>query len=182
MAKDHRLFAFYHLAAYTGARRGELLNLRCRDIDLASAQVHISGSTAVIGGRRIEGTTKSGRSRTISIDAGTIQVLREHRARQAEECLAAGPRWTGSDQYVFTTSWGSPIHPDTVSSLMTDLIKTYNAAVRRAALVNCYRTPGCMICGTFTRRPCCSPACPSMSSRPAWAMPIRRSRCGSTRT
>lgn len=30
----HRLFAFYHLAAYTGARRGELLNLRWSNIDV----------------------------------------------------------------------------------------------------------------------------------------------------
>ena len=27
-ARQHRLFAFFHLAAYTGARRGELLNLQ----------------------------------------------------------------------------------------------------------------------------------------------------------
>jgi len=130
VAKTHRLFAFYHLAAYTVARRGELLNLRWRDIDLASAEVHISGSTAVVGGRRIEGTTKSGRSRTVSIDEGTVQVLRDHRARQAEERLTAGSQWTGSDQYVFTTSWSGPVHPDTVSSLMSDLIKANNTAVR----------------------------------------------------
>ena len=130
MAKTHRLFAFYHLAAYTGARRGELLNLRWHDVDLASGEVQINGSTAVVGGARIEGTTKSGRSRTVSIDEGTAQVLREHRARQAGERLTAGPQWTGSDQYMFTTVWGSPVHPDTVSSLMTDLINTYNAAVR----------------------------------------------------
>jgi len=130
VAKAHRLFAFYHLAAYTGARRGELLNLRWRDIDLASAEAHISGSTAAIGGTRIEGTTKSGRSRTVSIDAGTVQMLREHRARQAEERLAAGLRWTDSDQYVFTTGWGSPIHPDTASSLMADLIKAHNTTVQ----------------------------------------------------
>ena len=128
--RTHRLFAFYHLAAYTGARRGELLNLRWRDIGLTSGEVHISGSTAVVGGTRIEGTTKSGRSRTVSIDEGTVQVLREHRARQAEERLTAGPQWTDSDQYVFTTTWGSPVHPDTVSSLVTDLINTNNTAVR----------------------------------------------------
>jgi integrase len=133
-AKTHRLSAFYHLAAYTGARRGELLNLRWHDIDLASAEVHISGSTAVIGGTRIEGTTKSGRSRNVSIDAGTVEVLGEHGDRQAEERLKAGPQWAGGDQYVFTTSWGSPIHPDTVSSLMTDLIKMHYAAVREAGV------------------------------------------------
>jgi integrase len=130
VARAHRLFAFYHLAAYTGARRGELLNLRWRDIDLANAEVHISGSAAVIGGTRIEGTTKSGRSRTVSVDAGTVQVLREHGGRQVEERLKAGRQWAASDQYVFTTGWGSPIHPDTVSSLIADLIKTHNTAVR----------------------------------------------------
>jgi integrase len=133
-AKSHRLFAFYHLAAYTGARRGELLNLRWRDIDLASAEVNISGSTAVIGGARIEGTTKSGRSRKVSIDAGTVEVLKEHRSLQAEERLLAGPGWRASDDYVFTTGWGGPVHPDTVSSLVPDLIEAYNATARESGV------------------------------------------------
>ena len=82
-ASQHRLFAFYRLAAYTGARRGELLNLRWHDIDLDHGEVRITGSAAVIAGQRIEGTTKSGRSRTVSIDPSTVQVLRDHRKRQA---------------------------------------------------------------------------------------------------
>ena len=49
-ARRHRLFAFYRLAAYTGARRGELLNLRWRNIDLDLGEVRITGSAAVIGG------------------------------------------------------------------------------------------------------------------------------------
>ena len=129
VARGHRLFAFFHLAAYTGARRGELLNLRWRDVDPARAEIRISGSAAVIGGTRIEGTTKSGRSRTVSIDAGTVQVLKEHRARQAEERLAAGPEWIGCDEYVFTTGWGGPVHPDTVSSLIGDLIRARNVTM-----------------------------------------------------
>jgi integrase len=133
-AKGHRLFAFYHLAAYTGARRGELLNLRWRDIDLASAEINISGSTAVIGGTRIEGTTKSGRSRKVSIDAGTVEVLKEHRSLQAEERLLAGQGWRASDDYVFTTGWGGPVHPDTVSSLVADLIEAYDATVRESGV------------------------------------------------
>jgi integrase len=55
-AQVHRLLAFYHLAAYTGARRGGLLNLRWRDIDLDVPEVRITGSAAVIAGQRIEGT------------------------------------------------------------------------------------------------------------------------------
>ena len=59
-ARGDRLFAFYHLAAYTGARRGELLNRPWRDVDLAAHEVRITGSAAVVGGARIEGTTKTG--------------------------------------------------------------------------------------------------------------------------
>jgi integrase len=125
-ARQHRLFAFYRLAAYTGARRGELLNLRWHDIDLDLAEIHITGSTAVIAGQRIEGTTKSGRSRTVSIDPDTVQILRDHRKRQAEERLRVGPEWRCTDDYVFSTAWGEPIHPDTVSSLMTTLINSHN--------------------------------------------------------
>jgi integrase len=34
--------------------------------------------------------------------------------------------WRGGRDYVFSTAWGEPIHPDTVSSLMTTLITTHN--------------------------------------------------------
>ena len=47
VARGHRLFAFFHLAAYTGARRGELLHRR-RLID--GGRITITGSTAVVGG------------------------------------------------------------------------------------------------------------------------------------
>ena len=126
-ARQHRLFAFFHLAAYTGARRGELLNLRWADVDLDAKKITISGSTAVIGGERINGTTKSGRTRVIAIDDGTVAVLCQHKADQAAEQALAGDYWRGtSNGYVFTTGWGEPIYPDTVTSLMTKLIRAHN--------------------------------------------------------
>lgn len=130
-AETHRLFAFFHLAAYTGARRGELLNLRWRDVDLDGASAHIRGSAAFIAGERIEGTTKSGRSRTVSIDPGTVDVLKAHRKRQLADKLRGGQSWkcAGKDAegFVVATGWGEPIHPDTASSLATALIKLPNA-------------------------------------------------------
>ena len=53
-ASQHRLFSFFHVAAYTGVRRGELLNLRWTDIDLDAKRITITGSTAVIGGERVK--------------------------------------------------------------------------------------------------------------------------------
>jgi integrase len=126
-AAHHRLGAFFHVAAYTGARRGELLNLCWPDVDLEAKRITITGSTAVIAGERIDGTTKSGRTRVVSIDDGTVAVLRQHKADQAADQLKAGDSWRGAkDGYVFTTGWGEPLYPDTVTSLMTKLIRAHN--------------------------------------------------------
>jgi integrase len=138
VAKAHRLSAFFHLAAYTGARRGELLNLRWRDVDLDGKQITIAGSAAFVAGERIEGTTKSGRSRMVSIDADTVQTIKSHRQRQNADRLAAGDGWKGAENkdngHVFTTAWGEPIHPDTVSSLMASMTTRHNKANPSKAL------------------------------------------------
>jgi integrase len=128
-AQSHRLFAFYRLAAYTGARRGELLYLRWHAVNLDTAEVTLSGSTAVVRGQRVEGTTKGGRSRTINIDSETVSMLREHHRHQAEERQAAGSAWNDSSGLVFTSRWGEPLYPDTVSALMSKLITEYNKSV-----------------------------------------------------
>jgi hypothetical protein len=61
--------------------------------------------TASRSGQRVEGTTKGGRSRTVSIDPGTVQVFRDHRKRQVTERLTVGRQWRGeSDDYVFTSA------------------------------------------------------------------------------
>jgi integrase len=128
--RRHRLFAFYHLAAYTGSRRGELLNLRWSNVDLDGKVITITGSTGMIQGQRIEGTTKNGRSRVVSIDDETVIVLKEHRKAQAADKLLVGEKWRGADDgYVFATGYGDPIHPDTVGWLMTKTIRAYNKPV-----------------------------------------------------
>lgn len=130
-AREHRLFAFFHVAAYTGARRGELLNLQWSAVDLDGKKITITGSTAIIGGERIIGTTKSGRTRVVPIDDATVAVLRQHKADQAADQLRLGESWRGAkDSHVFTTGWGEPIYPDTVTALMTKLIRVHNTPER----------------------------------------------------
>jgi hypothetical protein len=78
-------------------------------VDLDAAELTFGGSTALVHGQRIEGTTKDGRSR-ISLDRDTVTVLREHRRSQAEERLAAGSAWTDTGGLVFTNRWGEALY------------------------------------------------------------------------
>ena len=89
-AEGHRLYAFFRLAAYTGARRGEMLYLRWSHLALDVRETTFAGSESVVERQRVEGTTKWDRSRVVSLDAGTVAVFREHRARQVAERLKAG--------------------------------------------------------------------------------------------
>lgn len=126
-ARKHRLFAFFHIAAFTGARRGELLNLRWDDVDLDGKQITIKGSAGVVEGERLEGTTKSGRTRVVSINDDTVTVLEEHREAQTKDKLAAGEEWRGEQNcHVFTTGRGEPIYPDTVTALPRKIISAHN--------------------------------------------------------
>lgn len=126
-AEDHRLYPFLHTAAFTGARRGELLNLRWRDVDLTIGSIAITGSVSVVAGQRVLGTTKTGRSRNVGIDASTVTVLREHRRRQDAERAVVADAWPDTD-LVFRTGLGSPLYPDTISQLVPRLIRSYNCA------------------------------------------------------
>ncbi|SEH00365.1 Phage integrase family protein [Nonomuraea solani] len=88
----------------------------------------------MIDRQRVEGITKSGRSRVVSLDPSTVRALKAHRARQDEERLRLGESWKGGGAYVFTTGWGDPLFPDTPSSLMPKLIETHNKQNPRAQL------------------------------------------------
>lgn len=128
VAARHRLYAFYWLAVHTGARRGELLNLRWADIDFGQAPaVTIRGSVGMADGRRVEGTTKGGRVRTVSIDPGTVATIKTHRSQQDGDRALVGQSWRPGD-YVFCTWDGSPVYPDTPTALMAKMLREHNSS------------------------------------------------------
>jgi integrase len=105
LAEGHRLFAFLRLSAYSGARRGELLFLRWSDVGWKAPAIRSRGTAGMVAGKRAEGTPKSGKERTVSLDPETMAILREHRARQRAEQKTAGEAWIDGG-YVFTTGLG----------------------------------------------------------------------------
>ena len=106
-----RLRAVYVLALSTGLRRGELLGLRWADVDLDGAELHVRQAMQRVAGELRVAAPKTRHSRrTIPLPALALDALREHRARQAAERLAAGPAWQDSG-LVFTTAHGTPMEP-----------------------------------------------------------------------
>lgn len=120
-----RLYPFFRLAAYTGARRGELLFLRWSSVVLDDDDPHIwiRGATAIVRGRRVEGTTKTGRVRRVTIDAGTVEVLRQHAERQLKEAETVGASWPDSDR-VFRMEMGTPLRTDLPGEIMRATIRS----------------------------------------------------------
>jgi integrase len=121
-AKSHRLFAFYRLAAFTGARRSEVLGLKWTDLDLENKRVFIERvRVKTRDGVQEVGTTKGGDGRrVVTLDDTTINTLKEHRKQQFEERLSIGEGWTETG-YLFVQEDGQPIDPDTPSQLFTTL-------------------------------------------------------------
>ena len=115
--KSHRLFLFFHLAAFTGARRGELLALRWTDFD--GKALAISKSRVTAGSATVEqNTTKGGENgqRRVLLDPQTVEEINAHRKRQIEERLLLGSHWIDSG-YIFVQEDGNPLYVSTPTAI-----------------------------------------------------------------
>jgi integrase len=111
-----RLFALWRLAATTGMRRGELLGLTWLALDLEGARLTVDQQLLPTAGGVSFGPPKSSRSRrTIALDPGTVDALREHREAQLLERAFAGEAYVDRD-LVFADPLGAPISPGAVSA------------------------------------------------------------------
>jgi len=123
VARTHRLFFFFRLSAFTGARRGELLALKWSDFDGSAITIsknRLSVSKQVL----VQNSTKGGTNgqRRVPLDRETIELFNAHRKRQLIERLALGEYWHDTG-YVFTQENGLPIYPHTPSDLFKKLLK-----------------------------------------------------------
>lgn len=114
--EPHPLYAIVATAIGTGIRRGELCALGWGALDLDAGTLRVERSLEETKQRlRFKPPkTKHGR-RTISLPASVIQILREHRRRQAEQRLFMGLGKPGDDDPVFTMPDRSMRSPDNLS-------------------------------------------------------------------
>lgn len=121
----HILYPAMHLIAYTGMRRGEGMGLLWENVDLeeGTVRVEISRVHTRAGVMQEAPKTDSG-LRTINLDAGTVEVLREHRVRQSEMREEMGELFQDGG-WVFTDDLGNPISP----KRFYDTVKQYGRRV-----------------------------------------------------
>ena len=110
------LACYLILAAATGARRSELIALRWTDADLDTATVSIERGIVSGPDGLVEKGTKTHSVRRVSLDAGTVEALADHRQRmmdRAAMCRAAH----APDAFVFSNAadCSEPWFPDSVS-------------------------------------------------------------------
>jgi integrase len=117
-AEGDRLYAFFHLVAHHGLRRGEGVGQGWEDVSYEGRVIRVSKEIVVDGWTPIETDPKTDDSASsVRIDSGTVEVLKAHRSRQLAERdarLAAGKSWTDTGK-VFTQEDGTWLHPETVS-------------------------------------------------------------------
>lgn len=113
---EDRLAALYQLLVLRGPRRGEAVGLRWSDVDLDAATATIEQAVAQVGHNTYVQLPKMrGDIRRISLDADTVEALRQHRAAQARERAACGQAWRDQDNRVFTGVDGQGLHPGAVT-------------------------------------------------------------------
>ncbi|TPK90554.1 MULTISPECIES: site-specific integrase [unclassified Mesorhizobium] len=107
-----RMFIPTLLAVMCGLRRGEILALRWRNVELGDnlRQLSIveSAEQTKEGVRYKE--PKSGRARTVALSLTVLDELKAHKTRQAEEQLRLGIR-PEAESFVVAQFDGSPIQP-----------------------------------------------------------------------
>jgi integrase len=102
--RGRSIYMIAALALATGMRRGELLALRWKDVDLDAAKLRVEQSLeqTKAGVRFKAPKTKHGR-RTITLPASTVAELRARRAAQQEQRLKLGQGRAPADSLVFAT-------------------------------------------------------------------------------
>ena len=131
-SRNPTLYTIATTALATGVRRGELLALRWKDIDLDGGKLRVEQSIeqTKTGLRFKSPKTKHGR-RSITIPPAVVADLRAHWKASQEQRLALGLGRSAPNDLVFTMWDGSPRKPN---ALTNDWLRASSVIGRRISL------------------------------------------------
>jgi integrase len=121
---ESRMGAYFATLLFTGARPSEVAGLQWSDVSLDARQIHIQRSLIRVkptdddrgdGTSWTLGSTKTGDLRLVSIPDALVQVLRMHKAAQAEAQRAAGSEYQHHN-LVHCDDFGRPLYLDSLAN------------------------------------------------------------------
>lgn len=108
---EHRLATAFVVAAHTGMRRGEVLGLTWRDLDLDANRLSVRQAVITVEYQMTIADVKTGTARRTSDLERTVDALRAWRTVREQEAALAGLNLS-EDETVFAGPDGSLTHPD----------------------------------------------------------------------
>lgn len=117
-----RMFIPVLIAVSCGLRRGEILALRWRHLDLDRCIMAVEESWEQVGTVTRLKPPKSGKARVVAIPTSVRDELKAHRLAQAQEQLRLGIRVT-TDTFIVAQVDGNPIKPQSLTHEWTRLLE-----------------------------------------------------------
>jgi integrase len=114
-ARGYSMFMPILLGALCGLRRGEIVALRWKSIDLTAGRLAVVASVEQTKAGCREKAPKSGKGRTLDMPAVLTDALRSHRIEQAQSLLRLGVR-LGDDHHVVMRPDGLAVTPNGLTS------------------------------------------------------------------
>jgi integrase len=120
--KHKRLYGPVLIALTTGMRRGEILALRWRNVDLERATLHVVESLEQTKGGLLRfKAPKTDKARAITLPSFAVEELRRLKREQAEELFSLGVRQSG-ETLVCARADGKPRQPRSLTHEFTYLV------------------------------------------------------------
>ena len=99
---------FFELAAATGARRGTLVALRWRDVDIQAGTVSYVEAVAEGCDGQVLKSNKADVAYAVTITGPSLEILREHRRQALETAMALGIAGEFGSLFVFSRDMEDP--------------------------------------------------------------------------
>jgi len=124
VARETDYFVYFSTLLYTGLRRGELLALRWRNLDLDSGALSVVETAYKLGNGeyRIKEPKTPHSRRTVALPSSLVELFKVYRWDQ-ELVRAQLEIGLEADDFVFARPDGSPINPNAVTLAFRRIIK-----------------------------------------------------------
>ncbi|MCL1986690.1 MAG: tyrosine-type recombinase/integrase [Firmicutes bacterium] len=118
--------AMIQLFLVTGARRGEMLALKWRNVDWDNSQIKIETTLLYSKNKGLhEGPTKTNNIRFVKIPLETLKILKKYQTYYLKLRLKNGLRWQNLD-YIFPSDSGTAMTPNLINLWLKKFTKRHD--------------------------------------------------------